>query len=177
MALLTHDELRDLTDCARRADQIEWLRKRGWVFDIGETGRPKVDRAEYERHMIGGTPASPREELMMRHISRLERKALGLQKSNARWRSRLRVYPLDQLRGLPFLTGSISCSGVYFLWRGPLLYYIGQSRYLGYRYSQHARAKRFTHATFLPFHKDWNKHCEEDHVVRYQPPGNRTSHG
>lgn len=54
MDLLTHDELRELTDCARRADQIEWLRKRGWVFDIGETGRPKVDRAEYERHMIGG---------------------------------------------------------------------------------------------------------------------------
>lgn len=58
MNLLTHDELRELTDCARRADQIEWLRKRGWVFDIGETGRPKVDRAEYERHMIGGSRKS-----------------------------------------------------------------------------------------------------------------------
>lgn len=52
--LLTPKELHELTDCARKADQVEWLRARGWVFDLGATGRPKVDRVEYERHMIGG---------------------------------------------------------------------------------------------------------------------------
>lgn len=55
MALLTPDELHELTDCARPSAQVEWLRTRSWVFDIGVTGRPKVDRAEYERHMIGGS--------------------------------------------------------------------------------------------------------------------------
>jgi hypothetical protein len=62
--LLTPKELHELTDCARKDDQIEWLRARGWVFEIGTTGRPKVDSAEYERHMIGGKtkrsrPAAP----------------------------------------------------------------------------------------------------------------------
>lgn len=54
MSLLTPDELRDLTDCARHSAQIEWLRARSWVFEISTAGRPKVDREEYARHMIGG---------------------------------------------------------------------------------------------------------------------------
>jgi hypothetical protein len=53
--LLTPDELHELTDCARKGDQIEWLRARSWVFEVSDTGRPKVDKAEYERHMIGGS--------------------------------------------------------------------------------------------------------------------------
>jgi uncharacterized protein DUF4224 len=52
--LLTPEELHELTDCARKGDQIEWLRARSWVFEVGITGRPKVDSEEYERHMIGG---------------------------------------------------------------------------------------------------------------------------
>lgn len=55
--LLTPQELHELTDCARPSAQIEWLRARSWVFDVGKTGRPKVDREEYERHMIGGRKA------------------------------------------------------------------------------------------------------------------------
>lgn len=55
--LLTPEELHQLTDCARPSAQIEWLRARSWVFDVGVTGRPKVDREEYERHMIGGRRA------------------------------------------------------------------------------------------------------------------------
>lgn len=54
MSLLTPDELRELTDCARPSAQIEWLRTHLWVFVVSDAGRPKVDRAEYERHMIGG---------------------------------------------------------------------------------------------------------------------------
>jgi hypothetical protein len=53
--LLTPEELRQLTGFARRSRQIEWLRSRAWTFEISGTGHPKVDRAEYERHMIGGT--------------------------------------------------------------------------------------------------------------------------
>lgn len=54
MALLTPEELHELTDCARPSAQIEWLRARSWVFEVGATGRPKVDREEYGRRMIGG---------------------------------------------------------------------------------------------------------------------------
>jgi hypothetical protein len=54
---LTPTELHELTDCARPSAQIEWLRARSWVFETGVTGRPKVDREEYERHMIGGRRA------------------------------------------------------------------------------------------------------------------------
>jgi hypothetical protein len=59
MSLITHDELAELTDCKRAADQIAWLRARGWRFEIGVSGRPKVDRAEYDRRMIGGHHEEP----------------------------------------------------------------------------------------------------------------------
>jgi len=59
VTLLTPDELHELTDCARYAGQIEWLDDRGWKYEKGATGRPKVDRAEYERHMVGGNKKEP----------------------------------------------------------------------------------------------------------------------
>lgn len=62
MSLLTPDELHELTDCKRPAAQIEWLRARSWVFEVGDTGRPKVDREEYERHMIGGRKQQPQKK-------------------------------------------------------------------------------------------------------------------
>ena len=62
MALLTPEELHELTDCARPSAQIEWLRARSWVFEIGATGRPKVDREEYERRMIGGGKKQPQKK-------------------------------------------------------------------------------------------------------------------
>jgi hypothetical protein len=54
MSVLSPQDLRELTDCARPSGQIDWLREQGWSFTVSHTGRPKVDRAEYERHMIGG---------------------------------------------------------------------------------------------------------------------------
>lgn len=54
MNLVPADTLRELTDRAKAPDQIAWLRERGWRFEVSATGRPKVDSAEYERHMIGG---------------------------------------------------------------------------------------------------------------------------
>lgn len=60
MSLLSQDEIAELTDCKRPSDQIEWLRERHWKIEIGVTGRPKVDRSEYERHMIGGQHEEPK---------------------------------------------------------------------------------------------------------------------
>jgi hypothetical protein len=54
MSLLTPEEIHELTDCQRHAGQIEWLSDRGWKYEVGTSGRPKVDREEYQRHMIGG---------------------------------------------------------------------------------------------------------------------------
>lgn len=51
-----------------------------------------------------------------------------------------RVLPLDQLRGLP--SGEPPWeSGVYFLWRGPRLLYVGRATYLGDRLASHVRCR------------------------------------
>jgi hypothetical protein len=130
--------------------------------------------------MIGGRGSRvslERERALSRTVRCLEGRADGLEKRNARWRSRLIVYPLDQLRGLPLVTNATNESGVYFLWIGPLLWYIGQSRNVNLRIQQHATVKRFTHATYLSVHRDWTKYLEEDHVIAYHPRANLTSHG
>lgn len=51
---LTPAELKELTDLEQHAAQIRWLTDRGWKFEIGASGRPKVLRAEAERHMLSG---------------------------------------------------------------------------------------------------------------------------
>ena len=52
--LLSPEELLELTDYRRAADQIRWLTDHGWKFEVGATGRPKVLRAEAERRMLSG---------------------------------------------------------------------------------------------------------------------------
>lgn len=65
--------------------------------------------------------------------------------------ARFRIMPLDQLRGLPRVSNQME-SGVYFLWRGPMLVYIGQSQSVGFRVGQHRYfRKQFTHATFAAY--------------------------
>ena len=49
--ILTPDELVDLTDRPHPKRQIEWLTRRGWVFEVGASGRPKVSRAYAEQRM------------------------------------------------------------------------------------------------------------------------------
>lgn len=61
--LLTPDELRELTDRVRYADQIAWLRQRGWRFELSATGRPKVAKAEFERRMVAGAKAKDKPRL------------------------------------------------------------------------------------------------------------------
>lgn len=51
--VLAREELQDLTGYRQAAAQMRWLTDRGWRFEIGGDGRPKVARAEYERRMLG----------------------------------------------------------------------------------------------------------------------------
>ena len=48
---LTPAELHDLTDYEVAAWQIKWLKARGWKYEVGASGRPKVSRAYYEQMM------------------------------------------------------------------------------------------------------------------------------
>lgn len=52
MSLLASQEfLVELTDCKRSRDQIAWLKKRGYPFEVSGAGRPKVLMAEIEARM------------------------------------------------------------------------------------------------------------------------------
>lgn len=58
--LLSKTELEELTDRKRAKEQIAWLVKRGYRFEIGGAGRVKVLRAEVERHMLSGPGSASR---------------------------------------------------------------------------------------------------------------------
>ncbi|MEW8051286.1 MAG: DUF4224 domain-containing protein [Candidatus Thiodiazotropha endolucinida] len=49
------DDLKELTDCGQRHTMIQWLVDRGWKFEVGVNGWPKVYIKELERHMMGST--------------------------------------------------------------------------------------------------------------------------
>lgn len=55
---LTPDQVRELTGCARVAQQIEWLKARNYAFDLDAKGRPVVLRS-YVEGRLGGTITSP----------------------------------------------------------------------------------------------------------------------
>lgn len=50
---LTHTDLVELTERSQAAAQIRWLVTHGWRHEVGASGRPKVMRAEAERHLLG----------------------------------------------------------------------------------------------------------------------------
>lgn len=56
LALLSRQDLRALTDRATRAGVIAWLKKHGWVYEVGATGWPKVS-ADYAAMRLGGAKA------------------------------------------------------------------------------------------------------------------------
>ena len=56
LQLLDRDDLRALTDCKRRAGVLDWLRARGWAFELGASGWPKVS-ARYAEAKLGGGKA------------------------------------------------------------------------------------------------------------------------
>ena len=65
---LTPEELADLTDRKRVADQARWLRDNGYRFALSAAGRLKVLRAEVDRHLLGSyrtkADAGPRLDLI-----------------------------------------------------------------------------------------------------------------
>lgn len=59
--LLKPEIIRELTDRPQPAKQIEWLTRHGWVFEIGDSGRPKVSLSYYEQRM-GGKPQTRQQQ-------------------------------------------------------------------------------------------------------------------
>jgi hypothetical protein len=112
-----------------------------------------------------------------------KRKYASMRAKDAGWRvaaDRARraafVLPLDQLRGLPEVDDR-SGAGVYFMWHGPALVYVGQSNCIADRMSRH-RDKQRSRTTWLAFdHDALRRGVECDHVRRYRPQFNMTAHG
>lgn len=48
---LTPEELYALTDYQAPAWQIKWLQARGWKYELGASGRPKVSRTYAQQRM------------------------------------------------------------------------------------------------------------------------------
>ncbi|MEW8143455.1 MAG: DUF4224 domain-containing protein [Candidatus Thiodiazotropha endolucinida] len=61
--LVSLDDLKELTDCGHRHTMIRWLVDRGWKFEVGMNGWPKVAIEEFNRHMVGGTKSKRTKKL------------------------------------------------------------------------------------------------------------------
>lgn len=93
----------------------------------------------------------------------------------------MKVLPLDQLRGLRGADYERArhvlrnACGLYFLWFGPRLMYIGRSVNIGYRVQKHdlVDEKGFTHVTWLPVDRQDHVEVERAYIHRYWPPYNR----
>lgn len=57
--LLSESRLTELTGYARPSFQIGWLRERGWPFEIGGDGRPKVLKSVAESRLGGKVSSEP----------------------------------------------------------------------------------------------------------------------
>ena len=68
---VTEEEIIRLTDYKRAADQKRWLRDRGYRYDVGASGRPKVLRVEMERHLTGGN--APRRKPTLKVPQRIKK--------------------------------------------------------------------------------------------------------
>lgn len=87
-----------------------------------------------------------------------------------------RALPLDQMRGLPNAKDS-GAPGVYFLWWGPSLEYVGKAAHVGDRVRRHFLKKQFTHATFLEVGVPRNRAAEVMYCLAYMPRQNLTRCG
>ena len=56
---LTPAELYDLTGYKRRADQLAWLKARGYKHEINALGRIIVSRAHVDHKLGAGVPPAP----------------------------------------------------------------------------------------------------------------------
>ncbi|WP_166454930.1 DUF4224 domain-containing protein [Duganella aquatilis] len=55
---LSSDEVADITGCIRRADQLAWLNRNGWIFHTNKAGIPIIGRMFARMKMAGINPAT-----------------------------------------------------------------------------------------------------------------------
>lgn len=102
---LTDQEIRTLTGYRRYSAQVRALTASGYKFTVNGLGQPVVAVAEVNRKLVG---AKQKPTIVPPVLPDLP----------------VRPMPLDMLRAI----GSVgSGPGIYFLWRGPALIYIGRS--------------------------------------------------
>jgi hypothetical protein len=70
VVLLTQDEVQALTGYKRPSYQCAWLRERGWTFELGADGRPRIAR-EHAQRQLGAlhSRTDPRLHLPPRHAT------------------------------------------------------------------------------------------------------------
>lgn len=112
-----------------------------------------------------------RDRKLDEHIGKILLAKHGVQTRVWRAKKRCRVLPLDQMRGLPAATTRTAESGVYFMWIGPILFYIGQSVNIGVRLPSH-KNKRRTRITFQRVARECLRDVEKAYIYYYLPPGN-----
>lgn len=52
------DEVAEISGCQRRADQITWLERAGWVYHTNKAGTPIVGRMYARMRMAGINPSA-----------------------------------------------------------------------------------------------------------------------
>lgn len=160
---LSASEVVQLTGYKQRSKQCAALKSMGVPF-ITKQGLLKVYRAYFLR--------GPGHEKERADIARMERDDL-----------QNHVLPLDQMRGLPNAIGYAG-AGVYFLWDGPRLLYIGHSAQIKTRVDGHLKRRDgvwesraapfmpFTRATVWPRRKGILRELESAFIQKYWPQFN-----
>lgn len=64
---LTPAELRELTGCARRKDQLVWLKAKGYKHQVNALGQINVLRAHIEHRLGAGKPPAPEPDFSVFH--------------------------------------------------------------------------------------------------------------
>lgn len=54
---LSADEVTDISGCSRKGDQIEWLKRNGWLFIQNRAGAPIIGRLYARLKLTGINPA------------------------------------------------------------------------------------------------------------------------
>ncbi|MYM37235.1 DUF4224 domain-containing protein [Duganella sp. FT94W] len=55
---LSEDEVAEISGCQRRADQVAWLNRAGWVYHTNKAGLPIIGRMYARMRMAGINPSS-----------------------------------------------------------------------------------------------------------------------
>lgn len=148
---LTADELHDLTGYQRPSAQIRWLSDQQWLFYVARAGRPVVHREYYETRMRAKAVSESERD---KRISCADLAQLTMQHIIEVRREAYRV------------------SGVYFLFKGDDLLYIGQSKNLMRRLGDHASQINFDSYAIFPCPSEDLDHTERSLILKFLPPLN-----